>query len=199
MKLKSKLILFTILICIISILSISIINYVVAIDELKVEVDEKLEAEVIGIAKDIDKWMSLQKDSLYEIIENMVVMDNYEYDFAYNYLKEASSRNPGNAYYIAFSDKTFISGSGWIPDSSYDATSREWYVNAIKNNDFYISTPDVDARTGDMVITISKPFKTKDGREGVIGSDIEIDYLVDIIASTEVAEGSYAFLMDHER
>lgn len=198
MKLKSKLILFTILICIISILSVSIINYVVAIDELKVEVDEKLEAEVIGIAKDIDKWMSLQKDSLYEIIENMVVMDNYEYDFAYNYLKEASSRNPGNAYYIAFSDKTFISGSGWIPDSSYDATSREWYVNAIKNNDFYISTPDVDARTGDMVITLSKPFKTKDGREGVIGSDIEIDYLVDIIASTEIAEGSYAFLIDHE-
>lgn len=45
-NLKSKLILFTISICIISILCIFIINYMVAIDQLKNEVKGKIEAEV---------------------------------------------------------------------------------------------------------------------------------------------------------
>lgn len=196
MNLRNRLVLFSISICIISILSISIINYVTSIDELKNEVKEKIEVEVKGIAKEIDKWMVLQEKSMNEIVESMIIIDNYEYDFVYNYLNEASSRNPGNAYYIAFSDKTFVSGSGWIPDSSYDPTSREWYVKAVENNDFYISNPSVDARTGGMVITLSRPFITKDGREGVIGSDIEIDFLVKLVTSTDITEESYAFLLD---
>lgn len=144
MKLKNKMILFTVLVCIVSILSISIINYMVSIKKLESEVGEKVQLEATSIAKDIDKWMAIQKDSLYEVIESMVINNNFEYDFAYNYLKEASERNPGNLYCMAFSDKYFIDGSGWIPESSYDPTSRDWYVEAIDSDDFYISEPYVE-------------------------------------------------------
>ncbi|WP_077369597.1 methyl-accepting chemotaxis protein [Anaerosalibacter sp. Marseille-P3206] len=196
MKLKGKIVLFTVLICVVSILSVSIINYELSIKKLEEEVNEKVQIETIGVAKDIDKWMAMQKDSLYEISENMIVNNNFEYDFARDYLKKAGERNSGNLYYMSFSDKEFIDGSGWIPDSSFDPTSRDWYVEAIGNNDFYISEPYVDARTKGMVITISKAFKTLSGRTGVVASDIQIDYLVDLISSVEVGEGSYAFLMD---
>ncbi|MSS43222.1 HAMP domain-containing protein [Anaerosalibacter bizertensis] len=196
MKLKNKMILFTVLVCILSILSISIINYMVSIKKLESEVGEKVQLEATSIAKDIDKWMAIQKDSLYEVIESMVINNNFEYDFAYNYLKEASERNPGNLYCMAFSDKYFIDGSGWIPESSYDPTSRDWYVEAIDSDDFYISEPYVDAMTGDMVITISKAFKALDGKKGVISTDIQIDYLVDLVSSVNLGKGSYAFLID---
>lgn len=196
MKLKNKMILFTVLVCIVSILSISIINYMVSIKKLESEVGEKVQLEATSIAKDIDKWMAIQKDSLYEVIESMIINNNFEYDFAYNYLKEASERNPGNLYCMAFSDKYFIDGSGWIPESSYDPTSRDWYVEAVDTNDFYISEPYVDAMTGDMVITISKAFKALDGKKGVISTDIQIDYLVDLVSSVKLGKGSYAFLTD---
>lgn len=198
MKLKNKMILFTVLVCIVSILSISIINYMVSIKKLESEVGEKVQLEATSIAKDIDKWMAIQKDSLYEVIESMVINNNFEYDFAYNYLKEASERNPGNLYCMAFSDKYFIDGSGWIPESSYDPTSRDWYVEAIDSDDFYISEPYVDAMTGDMVITISKAFKALDGKKGVISTDIQIDYLVDLVSSVNLGKGSYAFLIDEK-
>lgn len=198
MKLKNKMILFTVLVCIVSILSISIINYMVSIKKLESEVGEKVQLEATSIAKDIDKWMAIQKDSLYEVIESMVINNNFEYDFAYNYLKEASERNPGNLYCMAFSDKYFINGSGWIPESSYDPTSRDWYVEAIDSDDFYISEPYVDAMTGDMVITISKAFKALDGKKGVISTDIQIDYLVDLLSSVNLGKGSYAFLIDEK-
>lgn len=198
MKLKNKMILFTVLVCIASVLSISIINYMVSIKKLESEVGKKVQLEATSIAKDIDKWMAIQKDSLYEVIESMVINNNFEYDFAYNYLKEASERNPGNLYCMAFSDKYFIDGSGWIPESSYDPTSRDWYVEAIDSNDFYISEPYVDAMTGNMVITISKAFKALDGKKGVISTDIQIDYLVDLVSSVNLGKGSYAFLIDEK-
>lgn len=197
MKLKNKIVLFTVLICIFSILSISAINYIVSIKKIENEVNENVQLEATIIAKDIDKWMALQKDSLYEVIESMVVNDNFEYDDAYIYLKEASQRNPGNLYCLSFSDKYFIDGSGWVPDSSYDPTSRDWYVEAIASDDFYVSETYVDAMTGDMVITISKAFKASGGRKGVISTDIYIDDLVNLISGVEVGEGSYAFLIDN--
>lgn len=125
MKLKGKIVLFTTLVCIISILSISAINFKVAIGRLEREINEKSQFMVDGIAKDIDKWMALQKDSLYETMEGLIFTNNYEYDFVQGYLGEAIKRNPGNEYFIAFSDKSLISGSGWVPDSDYDPTSRE--------------------------------------------------------------------------
>ena len=198
MKLKGKIILFSVLICIVSILSVSIINYELSIKKLEEEVNEKVQLEAMGIAKDIDKWMALQKDSLYEVIESMVVSDNFEYDVAYRYLNKANERNQGNLYYMSFANKEFVDGSGWIPESSYDPTSRNWYIEAIEKDDIYISEPYVDAMTGGMVITISKSFKTLEGRKGVAATDIQIDYLVDLISTVEVGEDSYAFLLDNK-
>lgn len=61
MKLKTKVVLFTVLVCIVSILSVSTINYMVSIKKLEAEVNNKVQLEATGIAKDIDKWMALQK------------------------------------------------------------------------------------------------------------------------------------------
>lgn len=136
------------------------------------------------------------KDSLYEVIEDMVVNNNFEYDFIYNYLKEADKRNPGNAYFVAFSDKYCVDGTGWIPDSTYNPTSRDWYIGAVGTDDFYISEPYMDAMTKGVVITIAKAFSTLDGRKGVISTDIHIDYLVDMISGVDIGKGSHAFLID---
>lgn len=196
MKLRNKMILFTLLICIGSILAVSGINYIISIKNLEKEVNEKVQLEAESIAKDIDKWMALQKDSLFEVIESMVASNDFELEAGTEYLRVASERNPGNLYCLSFSDKYFIDGSGWVPDSSYDPTSRDWYVEAINSDDFYISEPYVDAMTGDMVITISKAFRALNGRRGVTSTDISIDYLMDTIAEVEVGDGSYAFLVD---
>ena len=71
MKLKTRIILFTTLICIISILSITIINYNMSIKNLEKEVSNRSQLENILISKDIDKWAALQKDSLDEIMEGL--------------------------------------------------------------------------------------------------------------------------------
>lgn len=125
MKIKIRLILSFITISIIGILLISIINNQFVIGQLEDTIDRKVELEAIDIAHSIDKWMAVQKDSLYEIAENMIVHNNYEYDYVQNYLSKANDRNKGNEYYVAFSDKTLVMGSGWIPDKDFDPTARD--------------------------------------------------------------------------
>lgn len=184
------------MVCIISILSISLINHQVAIKGLEEEVNHRIQLETNNISKDIDKWIAIQKSSLKEIIEGMVVTNNFEYEYGCDFLKEAVARNPGTHYYMSFSDQYYIHPMRNQPAS--DPTQRPWYLGAMSNpDDFYISAPYVDSRTQNMVISIAKAFKTIDGREGVISSDIQIDYLVDFVSSATIAEDSYAFLIDN--
>ena len=196
MKLKNKMILFTVLVCIVSVLSISIINDMVSIKKLEEEVNEKLQLEAMSITKDIDKWMGIQKKALGEIIESMIVGDNFEYEYGCDYIKQANKRNGNNIYYISFSDQFYLEADRFQP--TFDPTQRGWYIGAMETDDFYTTEPYVDAITGGMVVSIAKAFKTLGGREGVIAVDIQIDYLVDLVSSVNIGEGSYAFLVDHE-
>jgi methyl-accepting chemotaxis protein len=196
MKLKGRIVVLSVLICIISVLSIVAVNYFISIQRLEREINTNIQLETVSIAKDSDKWMALQKDSLEEVLQGLIYSNNYDYDWIHNYFVGKNKINDGNEYYVAFSDKSLIAGSGWVPDSSYDPTLRDWYIGAKETNGIYITDPYLDADIGKMIITISKFFRTPEGREGVMGSDITIDYLVDLISSVNLGEGAYAFLLD---
>lgn len=197
MKLKGKIVLISVLICLISILSVAIINYVVSTKRLETEINTSAQLETANMAKDANTWIALQKDSLEEVLQGLLYNDNYDYDYVHHYFVGKNEINPGNEYYVAFGDKSLIAGSGWIPDSSYDPTSRDWYIGAKETDGIYITEPYLDADLGNMVITISKYFRTPIGKEGVIASDITIAHLVDIVSSVDLGEGGYAFLLDH--
>lgn len=197
MKLKGKLVLFCVLICIISIFVIAGVNYFVSIQQLESEVDTNIQLETKTIAQEADKWMALQKKALEEVLQGVIYNDDYEFDFLHNYFMGKNGINPGNEYYAAFPDKSLISGSGWVPDSSYDPTIRDWYVGAKSTDGIFISEPYLDMDMGEMVITISKLFKSKDGNEGIVACDISISYVVDFISNVELGEGAYGFLLDN--
>ncbi|NLY44841.1 MAG: hypothetical protein GX053_02460 [Tissierella sp.] len=194
MKLRSKMVLLIALVCVLSVGIITLINYQVAIKGLEDESNNRLQLEATVISKEIDKWIAVQKERLDEIIEAMIVGNNFEYDYGCDYLKEAVDRT-GNHYYMSFSDQYYLHPQRNQPN--YDPTQRGWYIGAMEiKGDFYIAPPYVDARTGNIVISIAKAFETIDGREGVISSDIQIDNLVDFVSSVAIAPDSYAFLID---
>lgn len=196
MKLKGKIVLFTVLICVISILSISTINYVVSIKKLEEEVNKEVQLEAQNIAKDIDKWMSVQKVTLYDVVDNIVYNNNLEYDYLHNYLKKANERHPEKDHFMIFSDGRYVDVVGWVPD--IDLTELDWYTEAMESDEVYVSEPFFSEALSKMVITISKSFKTQDGSEGVLACDIILDHLVELVSAVEIGSGSYAFLMDKE-
>ncbi|OLS02635.1 methyl-accepting chemotaxis protein [Tissierella creatinophila] len=193
MKLKNKIVLFTVLLCIVTIVSMSLINYGLSIRALEREVDEKTEIGIIVISKEFDKWLGKEKTNLGELIGGMTVANNFELKYARDYLAAAKERNDGTNYYIYFTDGEFIHQN--VPED-YNPSEKDWYKNAKETEDFYVTEPYIDRDTGGIVVSISKAFKTKEGRAGVIGVDIDLNHINEYIENVNLSNGSYAFLMD---
>ncbi|WMM24303.1 methyl-accepting chemotaxis protein [Tissierella sp. MB52-C2] len=194
MKLKAKLLVFTAFICIFSILLISVINYTLAIKNLESKINENTTLEAYATAREVNQWMIREKEFINGILDGIIYNDNHEKDYIKGLVTKLTEENPDNTYYISYGDNTYFSEG--ISVEEFKATTRPWYIGAMATEDFFISEPYIDAVTNEMVMTISKKFKTLSGIDGVMGTDISIDYLVDFIAQADYGEGSYAFLID---
>lgn len=196
MKLRTRILLFVVLISIISIIFVSGVNYFVSIRKLEETVNEKFILNSSYTAEEMDKWMAIQKNYLDTVIDMVVLNDRHEYDYMTELFTQITNDNPGNFYYAAYGNKDIFAPEDANMPEDYDGTTREWYIEARKRDDFFITEPYIDMNTGSMVITISKQFNTKDGMEAVMATDITIDSLVDIATGASYAAGSYAFLLD---
>ncbi len=84
----------------------------------------------------------------------------------------------------------YMDGSGWVPDEGYDPTARPWYVEAQKGaGKIIIVDPYTDLDTGKVMIALAYTLSDK---KSVVGIDISLDELQDIISKHKEQNGSYA-------
>ena len=98
-------------------------------------------------------------------------------------------------FYVAFDDKTYLSGLGLVPDASFDPTSRAWYKAVMGTDKTYVSDPYV-AFTGKLVMAISHGVSYNGKAVGVLGADIAMDEFQDLIKSIKYGEYGKAFLVN---
>ena len=99
-----------------------------------------------------------------------------------------------SAVYTCYDDNVTYMSGGWVPPEGFVVTEREWYRGAQKNPDeVYISEPYVDEQTGEICITISKATRLNGKVNGVLGMDIYVDELMDMIGQSFKGT-SYVFL-----
>jgi methyl-accepting chemotaxis protein len=77
-----------------------------------------------------------------------------------------------------------------LPDD-FDARTRPWYKSAVSTGDTVLTEPFVDAATDELIITIATPAKLA----GVVGGDLSLQTLIDIINSLDFNGIGYAFLV----
>ena len=85
-----------------------------------------------------------------------------------------------------------------MPDG-YDPRQRPWYTQAVSANQTLL-TPPYQASVGGLVVTIAIPVKARSGGEllGVVGGDLSLDTLVEILNAVDFGGIGHAFLVDHE-
>lgn len=207
MKIKTKIILFTCILCVASILLSTITNYKFLAGELLNEIEKNARNSAKITTKEMDKWLGTRKNSLEEVADALIYSDNFEFDHVFEYLNYKYLTDRGDIheetehkieYYLGLENDTLISGDGWIPPADYKATERDWYVNAKDSDNVVVSPPYMDAETGDITVTISKAIKKRDQLIGVLASDIFVGHLVEIISSMDLGKDSYGFLIDGE-
>lgn len=100
--------------------------------------------------------------------------------------------------YVGYPDGAISCGSGWVPEEpSWKANERDWYKAAVNSKgdciftDFYI-----DSHTKKPVVTVAKLIKGSNGGElGVIGLDISLNQLIELLDKEKIGEKDYPFLI----
>lgn len=149
-------------------------------------------------AEIVDAWFDGQEKILNEVGSSIENSSDISDSYVLSYLK---NRLKANSYainlYLGYPDKKFLP-AGAAADKDYDCTTRDWYKSAISQNKMYCSSPYQDAISKKMVVTLSKPIM-KDGKAiAVIGCDVAIQTLQDMLKKASVGKNSYAFLLDDQ-
>ncbi|HEX5842546.1 MAG TPA: methyl-accepting chemotaxis protein, partial [Pseudomonas sp.] len=93
--------------------------------------------------------------------------------------------------YLGSSEGVFTARPVSEMPEGYDPRVRPWYKDAMAAGATTLTEPYVDASTGELIITIATPAKPA----GVVGGDLSLTTLVEIINSLDFNGIGYAFLV----
>ncbi len=165
----------------------------------------KLEEEARGYNYEVSAWILEQKSILdlfsYTVAARPEMLSDYE--GMVGFLDQITKHYQGiSATYIANPDfphgHPMVMNNGWVPEEDYVEEERPWYIGAMETEDFSITEPYYDARTGKYCITFSKRVETDSGEFlGVFAIDFYLDVLMEILGDGYSGTG-YAFLVDKD-
>ena len=179
---------------------------IVVIGSTSMSIDEsrlRMEDELRGYNTKVADWI-LEQKSVLDMFDNVVRAKAQmltDYDETVRFLDEVTRNYPKiSATFIANPDfahgHSMVMNNGWKPESTYAVEERPWYTGALTAEDFCITEPYYDARTGEYCITFSKMVKSDGGQfYGVFAIDFYLNVLTDILGESYTADG-YAFLVD---
>ena len=96
-------------------------------------------------------------------------------------------------YLVTADDKKVMMNNGWTPPADFNVTERDWYKNVISTDNIYVSDPYIDEQSNNLCITISRRVMADGKLFGVVGIDMYLDNVVDIISKSYVGD-NYSFL-----
>ncbi|ERI93065.1 methyl-accepting chemotaxis protein signaling domain protein [Clostridiales bacterium oral taxon 876 str. F0540] len=148
-------------------------------------------------AESVDKWMSVQENFISETAGSIEFNNNYDDAVLLKFLQTKTKSFPDIMdIYFGFQNKHYIDASGWVPDTTYDCTQRDWYKEAVNSSNVIYSNPYVDSETKKIIITIAKAVKNGGNIIGVVAADINIDNISAVVQKARPISNSYGFLLD---
>ncbi|WP_313017565.1 HD domain-containing phosphohydrolase [Acetoanaerobium noterae] len=122
-----------------------------------------------------------------------------DYDELLDYMKAMLNKNSNiESIYFGSTDNLLVNGSGWIPPDDFDLRTRPWYVKAINHGKLVITDVFLNATSEKHIITIAKPVYSNKGQViGVLGADLSLDSIVDMISVQDDSYGEF-FILNEE-
>ncbi|MDD3852636.1 MAG: cache domain-containing protein [Syntrophomonadaceae bacterium] len=201
-SIRNKFIVMVFAICLSCLLVVSVISYGLSYNLVKAQTNQSASEAVGKNAAQLNNWFMEQAQVVNSIAQDIEINKDFSDQYLTNYLIEKFERQNSKVldYYIGFADKkrTMVCATGWIPPPDYDATTREWYIEALKHNKLVFITPYLDADSHQMVITLAEPIKDGNNVVGVIAADILLTDVMDLAHDARIKGASYTFLMDND-
>lgn len=153
------------------------------------QITSNLVAVIKGNTQAINEWFNAR----YMMLSSME--DAVNSDDPLTALRQLAASGNFMSSYIAYpSTSDAIFSDGWQPPSDYDPRQRPWYQGANEAQDTVITAPYVDAQSGGLIVTFARPFYRNGQLAAVIGADIAITDVIEIVSGIAPTASSFGFL-----
>ena len=136
------------------------------------------------------KSLSVSISNMYDIQQNI----NYQ-SLLQKHFQETNIHGV-QTIFMGLENGYFVDANNWIPPKNYDPRIRPWYVDAYNKGTVIVTDPYVDAITNLLIISVSTPIFHKEKIIGVVGLDINLQYLEDKLINKVFLNNGYPFLID---
>lgn len=144
-----------------------------------------LDGDVIELLDTTQKGQRMNENELYPtVLQKMVDVAGLD------------TENIQGVFVADLDSSASITSAGSISDASYDVTTRAWYVctqtKSTVMTDVYVS-----ASTGKSILSAATPVYNARGTVvGVVGIDIVIETIMDMMEDYTIGENGYTMLLD---
>lgn len=197
MNLKTKVIILVTSICIILAVPLSYFSLFLIQKQTHDSIDEQLKGTVQKAVAEIDGWAQINAkviETLGMVIEQTVPLDEIGMEHLQAFQLPENKEDIATIYF-GLEDGTYMDGAGFIPDASFDARQRPWYL-AVKEADKLTISDAYTTKAGIQSIYIGVPLHDQAGAfKGAMAENISLDSIKQRISSVETANG-FTFLLD---
>ena len=173
---------------------------------LKKQITKVSQLQVENVNGQIANFLEKPQRTIEAVVSYMENLDEYSRAPVEEFLVAQSAGIPEySMIYVSSATPTCRGGFTWSnihwnAPSDFDETSRSWYINAKANMGVTVfSNPYVDEQSKGIVVTLSRTFKNKKGEfAGLVGVDLILDEVVELVNGVQLTKGGQAFMIDSE-
>ena len=195
-SIKTKIIGFILPVVALMMLVIVLSNYFVMEKIIISNSQKNLKAESSAITSEVKSWVNGNMgklESIYNTLQTVPMTD----DELMEYLKSTCGLDKcmPNGVYLAVENGEYYD-STWVPDESWDPTTRDWYIEGASRDTLGIGMPYIDADSGSFVVSVSGTVTLPEQGKAVMSVDIFLADISEYIAQYSVMDTGYSFLIE---
>ncbi len=157
----------------------------------------ELQLQAEKYAGQINTWVDHEKLTTEAITRFIETQRNTDGAFLQNLVNQYAADKPELLnLFCGTSDGRFYKTVKGDTPPGYNPVERGWYKQAAQAGKTIITDPYVDAVTQDMCATVATPVYFNRQLVAVVGADVTLAHVADLVASIDYANGAYGFLTD---
>lgn len=171
---------------------------------LKREITSISKLQVDNVNNQINDFLAQPQRTIETISAYVENLTEYDRDSIEDFLvAQAAGNSDYSMVYVSSSTPTCRGGFTytnihWHAPADFDETTRSWFIGASNSiGTIVFSNPYIDEQSKGIVVTLSKAFRDKSGKfAGVIGIDLLLDRVVELVKEVKLTSNSHAFMID---
>ncbi|QKY03083.1 HAMP domain-containing protein [Janthinobacterium lividum] len=188
-SLRTRLVLICVAIVVLSMLALSVANYVTTRSSMLASSDQQMQQLLQSQSAVLAQWVDGKKKVMASVVMSAETPDPLR---AFQIAEKAGDFAE---VFIGYADKRSVFTHPGRP-ADFDPTARAWYTDTVKAGVPMLTPPYVDAASHKLVVSFTAPVGPKEALLGVAGADVLLDTVIANVVAIKPTPHSFAFLVD---